>query len=89
MKDILDILFIFGIALILIGFSTIFLVAVKEIGESSGGFIILIGPIPIVGSWGSYGGFLTIILLLITLIILVLIIFFGKIFIRRMDRNIT
>jgi len=81
----LDILFIIGIALVIIGFLTTFLVSVRGVGESSGGFIILIGPIPIVGSWGTYGGFLTIILLLITLIILISIILYGRIFIRRTE----
>jgi len=81
----LDILFIIGIALIIIGFLTTFLVSIRGVGESSGGFIILIGPIPIVGSWGTYGGFLTIILLLITLIILISIILYGRIFIRRSE----
>ncbi len=85
MKNMLDILFIIGIALIIIGFLTTFLVSVRGVGESSGGFIILIGPIPIVGSWGTYGGFLTIILLLITLIILISIILYGRIFIRRSE----
>lgn len=85
MKNMLDILFIIGIALIIIGFLTTFLVSVRGVGESSGGFIILIGPIPIVGSWGTYGGFLTIILLLITLIILISIILYGRIFIRRTE----
>ena len=85
MKNMLDILFIIGIALIIIGFLTTFLVSIRGVGESSGGFIILIGPIPIVGSWGTYGGFLTIILLLITLIILISIILYGRIFIRRTE----
>jgi len=85
LKNMLDILFIIGIALIIIGFLTTFLVSVRGVGESSGGFIILIGPIPIVGSWGTYGGFLTIILLLITLIILISIILYGRIFIRRSE----
>ncbi|RLE69114.1 MAG: hypothetical protein DRJ45_07050 [Thermoprotei archaeon] len=85
MKNMLDILFIIGIALVIIGFLTTFLVSVRGVGESSGGFIILIGPIPIVGSWGTYGGFLTIILLLITLIILISIILYGRIFIRRTE----
>lgn len=85
MKNMLDILFIIGIALIIIGFLTTFLASVRGVGESSGGFIILIGPIPIVGSWGTYGGFLTIILLLITLIILISIILYGRIFIRRSE----
>ncbi|RLE68978.1 MAG: hypothetical protein DRJ34_01880 [Thermoprotei archaeon] len=85
MKNMLDILFIIGIALIIIGFLTTFLVSIRGVGESSGGFIILIGPIPIVGSWGTYGGFLTIILLLITLIILISIILYGRIFIRRSE----
>jgi len=85
LKNMLDILFIIGIALVIIGFLTTFLVSVRGVGESSGGFIILIGPIPIVGSWGTYGGFLTIILLLITLIILISIILYGRIFIRRTE----
>jgi len=85
LKNMLDILFIIGIALIIIGFLTTFLVSIRGVGESSGGFIILIGPIPIVGSWGTYGGFLTIILLLITLIILISIILYGRIFIRRSE----
>lgn len=88
MKNILDILPLIGIALIFIGFLTIFLASIKWIRESSGGFVILIGPIPIIGSWGAYGGLLTIILLLITLIILISIIFYGRIFTKRTDKNI-
>jgi len=62
-------LIVIGIILIIAGSM---LVALSAQGEISGGFVILIGPIPIIGGVGPHGTLLALLALLVTLIIVII-----------------
>lgn len=79
-------LFWIGFLLILIGFAIIFvgslIYATQQSSSVSGGFVITLFFIPIVGSFGKYGDIITLFLIILT-IILIIITFLPWIFYRR------
>lgn len=57
-----------GIILCMLGFFLLIFTSVFSKTESSGAFIIFIGPIPIGGMWGQYGPIILISLLIISIL---------------------
>ncbi len=70
-----------GLIMIIAGFILMALSATP--GNVSGGFVILIGPIPIIGGFGPYGGLLSTVALIATIIIVLIYIFYMVYLSRR------
>lgn len=79
-------LFTIGFLLIIIGFAALFIgtiiYASQQSSSVSGGLVVTIFFIPIVGSFGKYGDVITLFLIILTIILIVLT-FIPLILLRR------
>ncbi|MEM3833599.1 MAG: hypothetical protein QW128_08475 [Thermoprotei archaeon] len=81
-----------GILLIVIGFIIVFIGGVLSIpsgGNTSGSFVVLIGPIPIIGSFGPQGTILTSLNLILILIIIIIVIVYEIITYKYLRKHST
>ncbi|MGB9728630.1 MAG: TIGR00304 family membrane protein [Thermoprotei archaeon] len=82
-----------GITLIIIGFIIIFiggiLLSIPSEGSTSGSFVILIGPIPIIGSFGPQGTMLTSLNIILILAIIIIIIVYEIIAYKYLRKQST
>lgn len=79
-----------GITLIILGFVIIFIGGILSIpseGTTSGSFVVLIGPIPIIGSFGPQGTTLASLSIILMLVIIVIMVIYEIIIYRHIRKQ--